>query len=122
MILRSKGFFVTLVSVCLIAAAQYAHATTVATDTTLTNWGTYSNFQLSTVSATNFNGEHKLNSTYRTDMWQSFRPTTTFTLTEFDLNLEPAFNMADIRIRINTMTDTNAASVGNPPWCWHYAI
>lgn len=47
-------------------------------------------------------------------MWQSFRVTSAFTLSEFDLGLQPFSVGSDVRIRIYPMSDTNIASSGNP--------
>lgn len=114
MISRCNILTLSLACSFLFSASRSAEATTVSTDTTLANWGTYANFKLSTVSVTSFDSENRLNSGFRTDMWQSFRVTSAFTLSEFDLGLQPFSVGSDVRIRIYPMTDTNVASGGNP--------
>lgn len=115
MISHYKPLTFCLAGLFLFGATNLALGATVATDTTLANWGTYPDFQLSTQSPATVNTDNRLNSGFRTDMYQSFQVTSVFTLTEFDLHLQPFNETTDVRVRIYPITDTNAVSGSNPP-------
>ncbi|MCE9548570.1 MAG: PEP-CTERM sorting domain-containing protein [Planctomycetia bacterium] len=100
--------------ICVLGAAHVAQATTVTT-APFSAWPTSGpGLQLVTYNAfTSSNDEERLN-TFRTDIYQSFRVNSTFTLTQYDLALQPFSDPGNIQISIYTKADTLESSGGNP--------